>query len=130
MKSNLNDMLRSMQPMLQAGTYAYCCVPTHANLSGLTPIASVLEAEGLTLILPLEQAKERGLKIHFECAWITLMVHSDLSACGLTAAFASALAAVNVSCNVLAGTYHDHLLVPVTHAELALRTLRELSDRN
>jgi uncharacterized protein len=130
MTSNLQQLLSTMQPVLQAGKFAYCCVPKDADLSGLTPIASVLEAEGLTLILPLEQARARRLSVHFECAWITLTVHSDLAACGLTAAFASALAAANISCNVLAGTYHDHLLVPIDQTEQALHCLRELSDKS
>lgn len=38
-----------------------------------------------------------------------------------------ALAAAGISCNVIAGWAHDHLLVPHDEGERALRVLRELS---
>ncbi len=53
------------------------------------------------------------MPILFRSAWITLTVHSDLQAVGLTAAFAAALAQADIPCNVVAGAYHDHLFVPV-----------------
>ena len=53
-------------------------------------------------------------------------VHSDLNAVGLTAAFASALGGAGISCNVVAGAYHDHLFVPVERADDAMRALRSL----
>jgi len=55
-------------------------------------------------------------------------VPSDLAAVGLTAAFAQALAAVGISCNVLAGAHHDHLFVPVDRATDALAALRALQQ--
>lgn len=45
---------------------------------------------------------------------------------GLTAAFSAALGAVGISCNVLAGFYYDHMLVPVPRHEAAVAVLREL----
>jgi uncharacterized protein len=54
-------------------------------------------------------------------------VHSALDAVGLTAAVSRALAAAGLSCNVLAGLHHDHLLVPAGRADEALAVLRELS---
>jgi len=44
-------------------------------------------------------------------ARISLTVHSDLAAVGLTAAFAGALGREGISCNVIAGYHHDHLFV-------------------
>lgn len=64
--------------------------------------------------------------ILFRAAWITLTVHSDLSAVGLTAAVAGALAQANISCNVIAGAYHDHLFVPFESAAQAMEILRRL----
>lgn len=84
----------------------------------------------MTLILSEDQAFMRGLPVMFRCAWITLNVHSDLNAVGLTAAFAKALGDDGISCNVVAGAYHDHIFVPFElagRAEAALRQLQQSS---
>jgi uncharacterized protein len=70
-----------------------------------------------------------GLTILFRAAWITLTVHSDLAAAGLTAAVSSALFEQGISCNVVAAAHHDHLFVPENCAEEALAVLKALSDR-
>ena len=124
--SNLAVLLRSMEPSLHVGTYVYCVAPHGADLSSLTPVATVSESEGLTLVLPEEQATKAGLPVLFRAAWITLTVHSDLQAVGLTAAFATALGRAGISCNVIAGAFHDHLFVPVEQAQQALEALRAL----
>ena len=84
------------------------------------------EVEGLTLVLPEQQAVQCGFPIQFRCAWITLCVESALDSVGLTAAFARKLADQSISCNIVAGTYHDHLFVPLDRADAALQCLREL----
>lgn len=62
----------------------------------------------------------------FRAAWITLTVHSDLQAVGFTAAFAGALGRAGISCNVVAGAFHDHIFVPVEQAQEALAALKAL----
>ena len=59
--------------------------------------------------------------------WITLQVHSSLESVGITSAVSTALARVGISCNVLAGFYHDHLLVPVDDVDEAVDVLGGLS---
>ncbi len=127
--SDLGLLLRSMEPTLHEGVYVYSLVPAAADLGSIVPIATMREAEGLTVVLPEEDALAAGLPILFRAAWITLTVHSDLNAVGLTAAFASALGEAGVSCNVVAGAHHDHLFVPVDRAQDALAALRALSAR-
>ena len=124
--SDLNELLSSMEPELHAGVYVYCVVPHGADLSALSPVATVSESEGLTLVLPEEQALKASLPVLFRAAWITLTVHSDLQAVGLTAAFATALGQAGISCNVVAGAFHDHLFVPVERADQALAVLKAL----
>jgi hypothetical protein len=85
--------------------------------------AAVREAEGLTVVLPRAEADSLGLSYDFVGAWITLEVHSALEAVGLTAAVSRALTEARISCNVLAGFHHDHLLVPVAEAARALEVL-------
>lgn len=126
-ETNLARLLQSMTPRLNPGQYVFCCVPTEYDCSGLQPIASLRETEGLSLVLPREVADAHGLHYDYVAAWITLEVHSSLAAVGLTASFSAALAQAGISCNVVAGFHHDHIFVPSERAEQALSTLRALS---
>ena len=126
--ADLNTLLRSMEPHLHEGIYAYCVVPPGTGIATLRPVVTVAEAEGLTLVLPEQQAMDAGLNVLFRAVWITLTVHSDLQAVGLTAAFADALGRAGVSCNVVAGAYHDHIFVPAEQASRAMAALRELQQ--
>lgn len=126
-ETNFARLLQSMTPRLNPGQYVFCCVPTEHDCSGLQPIASLRETEGLSLVLPREVADAHGLHYDYVAAWITLEVHSSLAAVGLTASFSAALAQAGVSCNVVAGFHHDHIFVPSERAEQALSTLRALS---
>jgi uncharacterized protein len=121
--SNLTMLLRSMEPVLHEGVYAYCTVPHDAQIAAFAPVVTVRESEGLTLVVPEEQAVAAGLPVLFRAAWISLTVHSDLEAVGLTAAFSSALGQAGISCNVVAGAFHDHLFVPAVQAQTALQVL-------
>jgi hypothetical protein len=124
--SNLEQLLRSLEPILNAGTYAFASLPPGTDWKGLGPIASMQEAEGITVVVPEEVAVKHGLPVLFRAAWITLAVQSDLQAVGLTAAFGGALARAGISCNVIAGAHHDHLFVPVEAAARAMVVLRVL----
>ena len=126
-ETDLYRLLQSMEPQLNPGQYVFCSLPQDADCQGLEPVASMREGEGLTLVLPRAQADARGLGYDYVAAWITLRVHSSLAAVGLTASFSAALARAGVSCNVVAGYYHDHLFVPVERAERALSTLLALA---
>lgn len=124
--ANLADLIRSMEPVLHSGVYAYCVLPSGTDIAAFSPVVTVAEAEGLTLVMPLAQAVSAGFNVLFHAAWITLTVHSDLHAVGLTGAFANALGQAGISCNVVAGAFHDHIFVPIEQAESALATLQAL----
>ncbi|WP_419793992.1 ACT domain-containing protein [Pseudomonas palleroniana] len=124
----LATLLRSMSPQLHEGDYVFCTLPDRRIPEGCEIIGSFREQEGLTLILERQQAQQAGLAFEYVAAWITLNVHSALEAVGLTAAFASALGKAGISCNVIAGYYHDHLFVGRADAERALRVLRQLAE--
>ena len=85
------------------------------------------ETEGVTFVLLENIAIDFSLKHEFRCRWITLKVHSSLEAVGLTAEFAKVLTENAISCNVIAGFYHDHILVGVDQAEMAVQVLKSLS---
>jgi uncharacterized protein len=85
-----------------------------------------LEKEGVTVILPKEKADAMNMPYSAIYAWITLTVHSSLEAVGLTAAVAKSLTEADISCNVVAAFYHDHIFVPVKDAERAMNALQKL----
>lgn len=85
------------------------------------------EAEGVSVILPIAVARASGWVVSLELAWITLAVHSDLAAVGLTATVATTLAAQGISCNMVAAFHHDHLFVPADRADEALQWLQQLA---
>ncbi len=119
-----------MQPLRNSGVYVYASVPLETDITTLRPLATFREQEGLTVIIEEAVAQRANLVVLFRCTWITLMVHSDLAAVGLTAAFAAALGEANISCNVVAGAYHDHLFVPVELSDAAMKALKDLQQRN
>lgn len=118
-----------MEPALRDGAFVFVTVPTRsfALATETDPVAAVMEAEGLTLVLP--QAQADALRFGYGTVFrqLTLTVHSSLDAVGLTAAVATRLAAHGIPANVVAGYYHDHLFVPHDRAEEALEVLRALS---
>lgn len=126
-ETNLDKLLGSLSPQLNPGSYVFCSVAAETSLDSRLIIGSIREAEGLSLILTQDDADRLGLSYDYVAAWISLTVHSDLAAVGLTAAFATALAAAHISCNVVAGYYHDHLFVAAADAEPAMAVLRQLA---
>jgi len=126
-ETSLNTLLRSMSPQLNPGEYVFCSLPDGRVPADITIVGSFLEREGLTVILEKSQAQKAGLSFDYVAAWITLNVHSALQAVGLTAAFATALGNAGISCNVIAGYYHDHLFVGHDDAEQAMAVLKQLA---
>ncbi|WP_329549843.1 ACT domain-containing protein [Streptomyces sp. NBC_01356] len=128
-EADLQKLLSSMSPELRPGRYVFT-VAEAGIPAGVTPVVTVAEQEGLTLVVRLEEADTAGLAYDYVAGWITLRVHSALDAVGLTAAVAQELAAAGLSCNVVAGFHHDHLFVPYERAAEAVTLLEDLARRS
>lgn len=116
-----------MRPELHGGEVVFVTVAEVP--AGVEPVVTVRESEGLTLVLARAEADRAGLAYEYVAAWITLRVHSALDAVGLTAAVATELTEHGVSCNVVAGFFHDHLFVPHERGADVVRLLEELAER-
>lgn len=128
----LNKLLSAMSPKLIDGDFAFLSVTDakYGDHPELKPFAAIDEAEGLTLIVEQSLAIAHGYEFDGTYKGITLEVHSSLEAVGLTAAFAKALGDMDISANVIAGFYHDHIFVQKRCAAQAMDALRALSAEN
>jgi uncharacterized protein len=126
-ETNLGNLLKEMKPERNTGEYVYCLANSKEQAVSFEPVLYFLEKEGVTMILSKEKADSMNVPYTTVCAWITLTVHSSLEAVGLTAAFSKALTEANISCNVVAAFYHDHIFVPVKDAQRAMEVLQKLT---
>ncbi|MDG1859439.1 MAG: ACT domain-containing protein [Emcibacteraceae bacterium] len=127
---DLETLLKNMEPSIGENDFVYCTLDVVLNdvILSLDPDAIIKEAEGLTLILKKDIADKNLLEYEGVYKKITLNVHSSLEAIGLTAAFSKALTNVDISANVVAGFYHDHIFVPEVDVEKAFSALKTLSE--
>ena len=128
-ETELKKLLQEMKPRLNKGKFVFCTVETLQKANALDPLCSFQEEEAVTVILTKKQADEASLPYSGTFAWITLTVHSALEAVGLTAAVSKALTEANISCNVVAAYYHDHIFIPVKDAKQAMAVLTDLSKQ-
>ncbi len=131
-ETNLKTLLGSITPALVAGDYVFCTVENagYGALAEAAPIASFLEAEGLTLVLQKQTAMDQGLPFDGTFSCISLGVNSSLQAVGLTAAVTAELAANGIGANVMAAYFRDYIFVQSEFSDVALGILSKLSKNN
>ncbi|QIX97708.1 ACT domain-containing protein [Cedecea sp. FDAARGOS_727] len=127
-ENNLEILLKNASPELNPGRYVFCTLAVPSAEIKDAAIVIIREAEGVTLVLPEDVAGQHALRYDYVASWITLKIHSSLAAVGLTAAFSRVLANKGISCNVVAGYYHDHIFVACEDTASALTTLSSLSS--
>ena len=128
-ETNLSILIKNMQPVLNEGQYIFSSVSTINALDFNKIILFFKEKEGFTIIIEKKYADTEGVDYASVFAWITLHVYSSLDAVGLTAAFSKALADNNISCNVVAGFYHDHIFVQHELGQQAVDVLAQLPSK-
>ena len=120
--TDLKALLLGMDPLLSRRQWCFQPISDPRFLPE-TAFAMIREEEGLSCILPAPAASDDVPRF----ARITLQVHSDLEAVGLTAAVSTALAEAGIACNVVAGLHHDHVFVPWDTRKEAFGLLEKLS---
>jgi hypothetical protein len=127
-ESDLKKLLKTLKPKHNIGDFVFCSVNDLPNIDLTDIIMFFKEAEGNTLVLKKELADRLKLQYTFVGAWITLTVHSSLTAIGLTASFSTALSSKGISCNVVAGFFHDHIFVAKNDLAETMDILNNLSQ--
>lgn len=127
-EKNLDKLLKTMKPALNVGDYVFCNTQdiNKINLSNIVMLFT--EKEGFTIVLHKHLADKYQLDYTFIASWITLTVHSSLNAVGFTAAFSKVLTEENISCNVVAGYFHDHIFVDKKDAAKAMKVLNRFFE--
>lgn len=124
----MNAILATLNPILAENPYVFASIPSDSSIdiTSLDPLSTFKEEEGTTVIVHQDVADKLSLKYLVVFNQITLKVHLSLEAIGLTASIATELTKHQISCNVVAGYYHDHIFVPTEKSKQALEVLQEL----
>ncbi|MBB5685606.1 ACT domain-containing protein [Sphingobium boeckii] len=114
-ETDLVTLIAAMRPVLHAARYRF----ETGHAAPPDAFAIIHEDEATTIIAPAPDGN---------WARISLSVHSSLSAVGLSAAIAKALADRGISANIVAGYYHDHIFVQWDKRHEAMSALHILSE--
>ncbi len=126
-QTNLSDVLNFLQISCDNVEYGFANVK-EANYSELPEvIATFREAEGLTLVATKDYLVKNNISFDGTFAKLTIEVHTSLSLVGLTATLTTQLSKNNISANIVAAYYHDHIFVQYDLRQKAIDSLLSLT---
>ncbi|MEL6693247.1 MAG: ACT domain-containing protein [Pseudomonadota bacterium] len=132
-ESDLSKLLGTLSVVRRDGVWRFETIDkdeaSWAELVSLRNVRDIAmlfqESEGLTVITSAESATPEDNR----WVWLELSVYSDLQAVGFLAKVATALTEASVPCNAIAAYHHDHIFVPETKADTAIRAIESLRSQ-
>jgi len=126
--TNLEETLNSLKVICDDIEYGFASTPDDSNISYGELLATFQENGRLAIIAPKEYLESKSIKNEGPYAKLTIDIHTSLDLVGLTAALSTKLAEHDISANVVAAFYHDHIFVQYELREKAIELLGELRN--
>lgn len=121
--SDLSSYLGDIRYTVSEESYVFVTRPEWDIPNSIRPLMSFLEVEGYTFILKKSDALEYEILYTFSCKLLSFETTTPLELVGFIANIATALSAVGVSTNIVAGYFHDHILIAEDMVDNAIRVL-------
>jgi hypothetical protein len=125
-ETNLQEVLKSMRVSCDDNEYGFATVSPVTTVDLEAVIGTFRETGGLTVIASKQYLDFKGITYEGPYAKLSIEVHTSLELVGLTAVLATKLAENNISANVVAAYYHDHVFVQYDLRQKATEVLSAL----
>lgn len=125
-QTNLPEVLKSLRVSCDEVQYGFASVQEHQKNTDNRILGIFKEKEGLTIIASREYFDENNIEYEGPYAKLTIEVHTSLELVGLTAVLAKKLADNQISANVVAGYFHDHIFVQYAVRQKAVEVIANL----
>lgn len=125
-QTNLQKVLASMQLGCDDTEYGFATLSDGTDILVNDVLGTFYEAEGLTVIANIDYLKSKQYEFEGPFAKLTVEVHTSLELVGLTAVLATKLAEAEISANVVAAYFHDHVFVQYDLRSKAMDALNAL----
>jgi hypothetical protein len=127
-QTELSEVLKTLNVSCDDVSYGFVSVENTQFKFEEGMIGTFQEKEGVTIIATNEYLAKNGLKPEALFAKLTVEIETSLQLVGLTAILATKLAENNISSNVIAGYFHDHIFVQYDARQKALEVLNNLKE--
>jgi len=127
-QTNLSEVLKSLQISCDNIQYGFGMTKSDSIELNNEILGTFKEIEGLTVIAQKEYLEKNNIQHEGAYAKLTIEVHTSLELVGLTAVLAKQLGENNISANVVAGYFHDHIFVQYNVHEKAIAALNLLKE--
>ena len=125
-QTNLSEVLKSLHVSCDNIEYGFASVKNKQINFDDQVLGTFKENEGLTVIASKKYLETNNMQYEGPYAKLTIELHTSLELVGLTAVLAKKLAENQISANVVAGYFHDHIFVQYDLRRKATESLNNL----